>query len=64
MVNSEVVAVLVVHVDDIIVATAKEVTDSGVGHLGKRLPTKLAVGLRGTCVASAKEIRRRIRWRM
>ena len=40
MVNDEVVAMLVVHVDDIKFAATKEITDSVVADLNKRFPTK------------------------
>ena len=40
MVNGEVVAMLVVHVDDIKIAATKEVTDSVVADLKKRFPAK------------------------
>ena len=40
MVNDEVVAMLVVHVDDIKIAATKEITDSVVADLNKRFPTK------------------------
>ena len=39
-VNDEVVAMLVVHVDDINIATTKEMKDLVVADLNKRLPTK------------------------
>ena len=39
-VNDEVVAMLVVHVDDIKIAATKEITDSIVAHLNKKFPTK------------------------
>ena len=38
MVNDEVVAMLVVHVDDIKIAATKEITDSVVSNLNKRFP--------------------------
>ena len=40
MVNDEVIAMLVVHVDDIKIAATKEITDSVVADLNKRFPTK------------------------
>ena len=40
MVNDEVVAMLVVHVDDIKIAATKDITDSVVADLNKRFPTK------------------------
>ena len=40
MVNDEVVAMLVVHVDDTKIAATKEITDSVVADLNKGLPTK------------------------
>ena len=40
MVNDEVVAMLVVHVDDIKIAATKEITDSVVADLNKRFSTK------------------------
>ncbi|CAM9351520.1 unnamed protein product, partial [Laminaria digitata] len=40
MLNEVVVAMLVVHVDDIKIAATKEVTDSVVAKLNKRFPTK------------------------
>ena len=40
MVNGEVVAMLVVHVDDIKIAATKEITDSVVADLNNRFPTK------------------------
>ena len=40
MLNDAVVAMLVVHVDDIKIAATKEVTDSVVADLNKRFPTK------------------------
>ena len=40
MLNDEVVAMMVVHVDDIKIAATKEVTDSVVVALNKRFPTK------------------------
>ena len=40
MVNDEVVAMLVVHVDDIKITATKEITDSVVADLNKRFPTK------------------------
>ena len=39
-VNDEVVAMLVVHVDDIKITATKEITDSVVADLNKRFPTK------------------------
>ena len=38
MVNDEVIAMLVVHVDDIKIAATKEITDSVVSNLNKRFP--------------------------
>ena len=40
VVNNEVAAMLVVHVDDIKIAATKEITDSVVADLSKRFPTK------------------------
>ena len=40
MVNDEVVAVLVVHVDYINIAATKEITDAVVADLNKIFPTK------------------------
>ena len=40
MVNDEVVAMLVVHVDDIKITATKEITDSVVEDLNNRFPTK------------------------
>ena len=40
MLNDAVVAMLVVHVDDIKIAATEEVTDSVVADLNKRFPTK------------------------
>ena len=40
MSNDAVVAVLVVHVDDIKIASTKEVTDAVVADLNKRFPIK------------------------
>ena len=40
MVNDELAAMLVVHVDDIKIAATKEITDSVVADLNKRFPTK------------------------
>ena len=40
MVNDEVAAMLVVHVDDIKIAVTKEITESVVADLSKRFPTK------------------------
>ena len=40
MVNDEIVATLVVRVDDIKIAATKEITDSVVADLNKRFPTK------------------------
>ena len=40
MVNDEVAAMLVVHVDDIKIAATKEITDSVVADLNKRFPRK------------------------
>ena len=40
MLNDAVVAMLVVHVDDIKIAAAEEVTDSAVADVNKRFPTK------------------------
>ena len=40
MVNDEVAAMLVVHVNDIKIAATKEITNSVVADLNKRFPTK------------------------
>ena len=40
MVNDEVAAMLVVHVDDIKIAATKEIMDSVLADLNKRFPTK------------------------
>ena len=40
MVNDEVAAMLVVHVDEIKIAATKEITDSVVADVNKRFPTK------------------------
>ena len=40
MLNDAVVAMLVVHVDDVKIAATKEVTDSVVADINKRFPTK------------------------
>ena len=40
LMNDEVVAMLVVHVDDIKIAATKEITESVVADVNKRFPTK------------------------
>ena len=51
MANDEIVAMLVVHVDDTTIAATKEITDSVVAHLNKRFPTKL-LGEVTRCIGS------------
>ena len=63
MLNNAVVAMLVVHVDDIKIAGTKEVTDSVVADLNKIFLQNIRARFRGTWVASTGGIVRREPWR-
>ena len=63
MVNDDVVAMLVVHVDDIKIIATKEMTDSVVADLNKRFLTKHLHEVTWYMGSSTREIVRREPWR-
>lgn len=64
MIHDEVVAMLVIHVDDITIAAIEEITYLVVADLSKRFPTKHAGEVMWYMGSEYKGIGRRVHWRM